>query len=77
MEKFIDKLIVILYVKEFFQKEVSAKCAKTRANEMGFSSPDHVLQSYMIYRTAIPEPLRSHFAKIPHKVAKSKTFSKI
>ena len=47
-------------------------------------SPDHVLlkwymicsyfKSLKIFWTAILEPLRSHFAKITHKVAKSKYF---
>ena len=33
-------------------------------------------KSLKIFRTAILEPLRSHFAKIAHKVAKSKYFQK-
>ena len=47
-------------------------------------SPDYVLQSFVynmfiflkfgFFRTYILEPLLSHFAKIAHKVAKSKYF---
>ena len=33
------------------------------------------LKFEIIFRTAIPEPFRSHFAKIGHKVAESKYFS--
>ena len=34
-------------------------------------------ESLNFFRTPIPEPLGSHFAKIAHKVAKSKYFEKL
>ena len=46
-------------------------------------SPDYVLHNMFIFkslkffRTAILDTLQSHFAKIAHKVAKSKYFSKL
>ena len=44
-------------------------------------SPDHVfindINEMKFFRTPILEPLGSHFAKITHKVAKSKYFGKI
>ena len=37
----------------------------------------HIFKSLKFFWTAIVEPLRSHFAKIAHRVGKSKNFSKI
>ena len=36
-----------------------------------------IFEKSEIFRTAVLEPLRSHFAKIAHKITKSKYFSNI